>query len=162
MKTPNIIIIFIMFLSSLSLSAQNTTQMFDKFSDNEEITTVFISKALLQMAPELKADMGGANISNLIGKLSQIEIYTTEKKSVAQMMKSESDKLIKNKSYESLMTVKDKKDNVVFLIQRNKDRIDELLMVVSGLDECTIIRITGDFTMEDIRKVMSESENKNK
>lgn len=160
MKTKYIIITLLLTIGSISIQAQNSTDIFNKFSDNEDITTVFISKALLQLAPEMKGDMGGANISNLIGKLTQIEIYTTEKESVAQMMKKESDKFINNKTYESLMKIRDKGDNVDFLIQRNKDRIDELLMVVSDGEECTIIRIVGDFTMEDIQKVMSDNKGK--
>lgn len=160
METKYIIITLLLTIGSISIQAQNSTDIFNKFSDNEDITTVFISKALLQLAPEMKGDMGGANISNLIGKLTQIEIYTTEKESVAQMMKKESDKFINNKTYESLMKIRDKGDNVDFLIQRNKDRIDELLMVVSDGEECTIIRIVGDFTMEDIQKVMSDNKGK--
>lgn len=160
MKTKYIIITLMLIIGSISMSAQNSTEIFDRFSNNEDITTVFISKALLQLAPELKADMGGANISNLIGKLTQIEIYTTEKKGVAQMMKKESEKFIKNKTYESLMKIKDKGNNVDFLIQRNRDRVDELLMVVSDEKGCTIIRIAGDFTMEDIQKVINDSKGK--
>lgn len=160
METKYIIITLLLTIGSISIQAQNSTDIFNKFSDNEDITTVFISKALLQLASEMNGDMGGANISNLISKLTQIEIYTTEKESVAQMMKKESDKFINNKTYESLMKIRDKGDNVDFLIQRNKDRIDELLMVVSDGEECTIIRIAGDFTMEDIQKVMSDNKGK--
>jgi len=159
MKPKNIILIVLLFLSTISIQAQKTASIdfFNKFSNDDNVTTVFISKALLQMVPEIKADMG-ANINSLIGKLSQIEIYTTENKETAGLMKLESDKLIKNKTYESLMVVKEKGRNVNFLIQRNKDMIDELVMLVNESQNSVIIRIMGNFTMEDILKVVNDND----
>lgn len=153
MKLKSIFIIAILLTNTIAIKAQDNG-LFNKLSDNDNISTVFISKALLQMVP---LNMGGANIGSLMNKLNQLEIYTTEKATTAEMMKKEADKLVNNKLYENLMTIKDGESNVNFLFikdEKNTDNISELLMLITDTKECTIIRISGSFTMEDIKKVI--------
>lgn len=159
MKLKGLIIAAMLFIGTIVVQAQNNG-LFTKLSDDDDITTVFISKALLQMAPS-SMGMGGTDIGSLMNKLNQLEIYTTEKAAKAEMMKKEADKFIKNKTYESLMTVKDGKSNVNFLVTKdrnNANNITELVMLVTDTGECTIIRISGSFTMEDIQKVMTDKQ----
>ncbi len=55
----------------MAIKAQ--TNMFDRLSNKKEISTVYISKSLLGMMPNM--DMGGADIKGLANKLEQLEIY---------------------------------------------------------------------------------------
>lgn len=138
-----------------TITVQAQDQMFDKFSKNNDISTVSISKALLSMAGNM--DMGGANIKSLSNKLERMEIYSSENKNAAALMKAEAGKIATDKSFEVLMTVKDKGDQTTFYAKRNKgDNFKDLIMVVNDPDECTIIRIVGTFTMEDIQGVMGD------
>uniref|UniRef100_UPI0034D49780 DUF4252 domain-containing protein n=1 Tax=Escherichia coli TaxID=562 RepID=UPI0034D49780 len=53
--------------------------------------------------------------------------------------------------------VKDKSDHITFYAKRNKgDSFKDLIMVINDPNECTIIRIVGTFTMEDIQGVMGD------
>ena len=136
-----IIGLLLLALGSFELRAQN--QMFEKFSNNKDIT----------MAG--KMDLGGANIKGLVGKLEKMEIYNSENKSAVAVMKAETDKLSKDKSFEVLMTVKEKDQNVTFYAQKDRgDRFKDLIMCITEADECSIIRIMGSFTMEDIQSVI--------
>ncbi|NDV67343.1 DUF4252 domain-containing protein [Dysgonomonas sp. 25] len=154
MKLKTIIITCILFFSAIGMYAQDN-KLFERFSNNKEITSVYISKSILRLAPSM--DLGDANISNLIGKLDKLEIYTSENPSAVAMMKKEAASLMKGKTYESLMTVKDGDENVDFLIMADGQNIKEFLMVTAQPNECTIMRILGNFTMEDIQMVMSEN-----
>lgn len=154
MKLKNIIIILLFIVGIPSIYAQNST-FFDKLENEEKVTVVYISKAMLKFAP--KMNMGKANIGNLMNKLEQLEIYTTKDAFVAKKMKSDADKYVKNNTYEVLMKVKDGKDNVEFLISKdngNKKQVSEFIMLVFEEKEGTIIRILGTFTAEDIQKIV--------
>lgn len=107
------------------------------------------------MMPDM--DMNGANVKGLSKKLEQLEIYNNESKEASGIIRTEIDKLIKNKTYEGLMQMKDSDDNITFYANKEKGRIKELIMYINNSDECTIIRILGNFTTEDIQSVISGS-----
>lgn len=151
MKIKGLLLAVILLLGIVSTQAQD--QMFDKFSNNNNISTVFISKALLSMAGNM--NVGNANIKALSSKLERMEIYSSEGKSASTLMKTEISKLAKDKTYEVLMSIKDKGDNITFYAKKDKnDKFRDLIMFTEDSDESTIIRFVGTFTMEDIKSVM--------
>lgn len=157
MKTKIFTLVIITILGFGNALAQKTT--FDKLSDHKDISTVYISKSLLKMMPDMNT--GAANIKGLAGKLEQMEIYTSSSKDAAKLIRDEITGLVKSKTYEVLMKIKDQNDNVTFYAFKEKDKIKDMIMFVDDPDECTIIRIMGNFTTEDIQNVM-EGTNVNK
>lgn len=129
------------------------SSMYDKFSNHKDITSVYVSKALLSMIPDISTK--GANLEGLSKKLDQIEIYTGNTEVAIKLMKSEFESIKKNKAYEVLMQVKDGDEEVFFYAQKGaNDKFKDLIMFTSELSECTIIHIVGNFTAEDIQGVM--------
>lgn len=157
MKTKRFLITILALSAVLMANAQ--ANLFEKLSNNKNVTTVYISKALLSMMPA-DMDMGGANIKGLASKLEKIEIYTSENKEAIALMKAETEFLKKNKGYEALMTVKETDNHVMFYAQQDKDKFKDLLMLVDQPNQSVIIRIIGSFTSEDIQSVMNSSNKK--
>lgn len=158
MKLKYLAIIVLLISSIFSAQAQNNA-LFNKLEDNDKVTVVYISKALLKMAGT-KVTSTKANIGGLMNKLDQLEIYSTEDAQTARSMNAEASRYIKNNTYESLMKVKDGSDKIDFLITKDngkKDQIKEFIMFIAGDKESTIIRLLGTFTMSDIQKVMDEN-----
>ena len=152
MKTKIILTSLLLMFGLMAVQAQNS-DMFEKLSNHKDVTTVYISKSLLNMMPNL--DTGGADIKSLAGKLEQLEIYNTNgNKEANSLIRKEVEALTKSKTYETLMKIKDGTDNVTFYAHKEKDRFKDLIMFVNEPDDCTIIRIMGNFTAEDIQKVM--------
>lgn len=160
MKIKILALAIITVLSVSVVQAQKS--MFDKLSDQKDITTVYISKSLIKLMPDI--DTGGADIKGLAGKLDQIEIYSSNSnKSAAKIIRDEIATMVKSKTYETLMKIKDQGNDVTFYAFKEMDRIKDLVMFVNQPEECTIIRIMGNFTTEDIQKVMEGTEmNKDK
>jgi len=153
MKTKNWLIAAIVLLNIVGASAQD---LFSKLGDNEHITSVYISKALLKMFPAMaeKVDVDGVDVKEIVAKLEQIDIYTSDNKEASQLIRTEAQKLqSQRKNYEVLMKIKDGNDKVTFYAEKEKDRFKSLIMFVDGGDECTLIRLLGSFTSEDIQKV---------
>lgn len=130
------------------------SQTYEKLANNKEITSVYISKSMLSLAGGI--DMGSADINSLMSKLEGIEIYTSEGKLGQELISDEIDKMEKNKSFELLMKVKDEEDNIIFYSRKQKDKM-ELVMAIKEPDESLIIRIFGDFTLEDIQKLINDN-----
>ena len=153
MKTKKWLIAAIVLLNMVSVSAQD---LFEKLGDNENITSIYVSKALLKMVPGMVTDqvnVEGVDIGNIITKLEQIDIYTSENEEGSKLIRAEAKKLqSQSKSYEVLMKIKDGSNNVIFYAEKEKDRFKSLIMFVDG-DECVLIRLLGSFTAEDIQNI---------
>jgi hypothetical protein len=153
MKTKNGLIAIIVLLNSIGASAQD---LFEKLGDNNHITTVYISKAMLKMFPgkaeEINVD--GVDIKDIAAKLEQLDIYTSDNKEGSQLIRTEAKKLqSQSKSYEVLMRIKNEGENVIFYAEKDKDRFRSLIMFVDSGDECTLIRLLGSFTAEDVQNI---------
>lgn len=157
MRTKMFITTMFLMLSFIWAHAQN--EVFEKLSDHKGITTVFISKSLLGMMPNM--DMGGANIAGLTGKLEQMEIYTADSdKNAVRLIKNEITQLVKSKKYETLMAIKEDGENISFYAHKDGDKFKDLIMYMEEPGECTVIRIMGNFTSSDIQKVIPENKKK--
>lgn len=155
------IILSLLLLASISYTFAQKNP-FEKFSDMDGVTSVYITKTMLSMIPKnAKADYGGVNIGNFISKLSTILILTSEDKKVAPEMLALANQRVKSNNYELLMRVKsDDNDNINFFMKGKPENISELLMIVAGNDgENVIMQFLGNFTLNDVQK-MTEGFNK--
>lgn len=149
MKFKHVLFIILMCCASM-IYAQN--KFFDKFADMDGVTSVYISKTMLQMMPNMKTE--GIDIGEVAGKLESIHILTSEKASISKMMKSEAPHFAANKDYEELMRVKDEGTRATFYIKKkNNNKISELVMMVDEQPEFVLIQIIGDMTLQDIQNI---------
>lgn len=157
MKLRKLFIAIALLLSCVAIQAQNN--LFEKLSNNKNIASVYISKTMMGMTPNL-GNMGGANIQDLVSKLDQIEIYSSETNDAASYMKKEIDALVNNRTYELLMNVKDGNEIVTFYAQKNKegkDKFREMIMATVERGNYIIVRMVGNFTAEDIQKIVTNT-----
>lgn len=141
------------YMHNLQKSQYPTQTLFDRLNGHKNITSIYISKSMLDLASNMKINMGNANIKDISRKLDQIEIYTSENKDAAKLMQAESKTFSRNKAYELLMNIKDNEDIVTFYGVKVKETFKELIMITTESEECVIIRMVGNFTAEDIQKV---------
>ncbi|MGI6048543.1 MAG: DUF4252 domain-containing protein [Petrimonas sp.] len=155
-------ILSILFLASVSFAFAQKNP-FEKFSDMDGVTSVYISKTMLSLIPKnSKMDYGGVNVGGFLNKLTSILILTSEDQKIApQMLSLANDRIKKGHDYELLMRVKsDNNDNVNFFMKGKPENITELIMIVAGNDgENMIMQFLGNFTLQDIQQ-MTEGFNK--
>jgi len=107
------------------------------------------------MMPNMNA--GNINVKGLAGKLEQLEIYNSDgNKDASKVMREEIASLVKTKKYEVLMSVKEDGENITFYAYKEKDKFKDLIMFMEEPTECSIIRIVGNFTAEDVQGVMGK------
>ena len=131
MKLKNIFLILFLCCTSLCFAQD---KLFEKYADMDNVTSVFISKKMFDMIPNVES--GGLNLMNLKGKINNLQIVTSDKQEVRELMR-----------------VKDNDTRASFYIVQNGDLINEMIMLADTDSDYVVIRITGKFTLEDIQDV---------
>ncbi|MDR1518218.1 MAG: DUF4252 domain-containing protein, partial [Dysgonamonadaceae bacterium] len=130
---------------------------FEKFSDMDGVTSVYISKNMLSMLPKSsKMEYNGVNVGGFIDKLSSILILTSENAKIGSEMISLANKQVKGDNYELLMHVKSGDNQKVNFFMRGKpENIQELMMIVDGGkdDDYVIMQLFGNFSMQDMEQI---------
>jgi hypothetical protein len=155
MKAKVVLISLILLGTTFGANAQS--DVFERLSNEKHVTVVTITKTLLNMMPKAvdEMDVEGMKISEILGKLEHIDVFTTEDAAAKKIMRDGANALLKNnKSYEALMKMKDEGQEMGIYIERGAgDLIESLIMFVDDDDESVLIRLLGNFTIEDIQKV---------
>ena len=159
MKTK-VFLFGLLFALASQLNAQG---IFDKLASEKEVTVVRITKSVLEMMPDVdgKADINGVEIGALKDKLDLLEIFTTEKPEMIAIMRQGIKEYEKTPSlFEEIMTVKDEDTEVRFFVgkENKKDKnIKSLIMFVDNGDEGVMMRLLGDFAMQDFKGIIDSS-----
>ena len=103
-------------------------------------------------------NLGSINFKAISGKVESVQILTSEKEKVKDELAKEISAITKN-GYEMLMQVKDDGEQVNFYIKNKPNKIiSEFIISVNGPKETAFIRISGNFTVEDLRGLIPPSD----
>ncbi|MBQ2362883.1 MAG: DUF4252 domain-containing protein [Bacteroidaceae bacterium] len=153
MKTIITNILLAIMLMMTSINAQAQKNPFDKFSDYEDITYIFISEAMLKLVGTTAIpSIDGIDINEIGSKLKSIQIITSEK-CTKNSLKSEAMSIIKKESYEKLIQVSEK-DNKVDIYFKDGKKNSIIVMVNDEKDDTVLIVFSGEFGMANIAKML--------
>lgn len=126
---------------------------FDKFDGQDDVTAVVVNKKMFKMMGDVKSKENQQYL-NLIKKLDNLRVFTTQSARVTSDMKSTSEKYIKSAGLEELMRVTEKGQNIKILVKSGTSdtNVRELLMFIegSGKNETVLMSLTGNFDLNDI------------
>ena len=131
---------------------------FDKFDGQDDVTSVIVNKKMFQMMGSVKMDNKDKDTQQyleLIKKLDNLKVFTTNSTRVTAEMKATSEKYMKSAGLEELMRVNDNGKNIKISVKSGaKDsQIKELLMFMEGSskgNETVLMSLTGDFDLNEI------------
>lgn len=153
MKTiiANILVAIMLMMTSINAQAQKNP--FDKFSDYEDVTYIFISEAMLKLVGTTAIpSIDGIDINEIGSKLKSIQIITSEKHT-KNSLKSEAMSIIKKDSYEKLIQVSEK-DNKVDIYFKDGKKNSIIVMINGEKDDTVLIVFSGEFGMANIAKML--------
>lgn len=159
MKTyTKILFAIVLMLTTITASAQ--VKAFEKYSDTEGVTYVYISKALLRMAGAFNMPSApGTNMKNIIPKVDAIQIITSMEDDMASRLKREAENIVKSQNYELLMQVDDDGDKVRIYHHEGKKQ-SAIIMLTTSNDETVVIAFTGTFTLKDVESMVNGTKKK--
>ncbi len=147
-----LILSLVLVLSANTFFAQS---VFDKFEDQEGITSVVVNKKMFSLLSKMEVkDKESQQYVNLIKKLDNLRVFVTQSDKKADEMKSASDKYIKSSLLEELMKINDKGKSVKIYVRSgaSESQIKELMMFVegSGKEETVLMSLLGDFDLNEL------------
>lgn len=157
MKTNRVIFnAFILIMISLSAFSQKNPvdKLFEKYGGKDGFTTIIISSKMFSMFSDVEA--GDDEINAMIKNIESIKILTTDDESLLDpginFYKEIMDELSLDE-YEELMVVKEKDQDIKFLIKEKEDVIVELLLVIGGKGNNALISIRGIIDLKSISRL---------
>lgn len=129
--------------TSLIAVSQNSPidKFFDKYSGKEGYTSVFISKYMFNMFSSI--DPEDKELQQIFSGLSSIKILATQTPAIGINFHKEVMKELQEKDYKELMIIKEKDQDIKFMVKENQGKIVELLLISGGKDN-VLISIQGE------------------
>lgn len=169
MNKKIIVIVMAIMLLPLTGMAQD---IFEKYSDNSDVTFVSIKPKMFQMIAKMGINEGDPEAKaymDMVKSITSFKTIVTDNKSIS----ADISKWVKSRSssLEELMEVKDDGAEVKFYVKEGKDsnHVKELLIFVNGINkvmkesvevngeqrriETVIVSLTGDIDLNEISKL---------
>jgi hypothetical protein len=151
-----ILTICLMFIPWIAFSQSPVDKLFDKYSGKEGFTTVYITQYMFGMFKNLNTS--DKEFDDLVKNLKSIRILSVEDKKAIPANTNFFKEVMKElpmDQYKELMVVKEKDQELKFLIRENQGKISELLLVSGGKDN-TLICIQGNIDMKSLAKLSKD------
>lgn len=111
-------------------------KLFDKYSGKEGYTSVFISKYMFDLFSNVSTE--DEDLNQIVRGLSSIKILATEEDVKGVNFHDEIMRELPAKDYKELMIIKEKDQDLKFLVKDINGRIVELLLIIGGSDNALI------------------------
>lgn len=156
MKTNRLVLTSLLLLLSLLCQAQkNKVSIFEKYSEMNHVSSIYISKAMIDMMTDFQAD--DINISKIAKQLNRIEILSTDNVTIKKSMKKDIDEL--TNYYELMMKQKGQTSSMAFYSWTQKGKIISFIVLIDAPNTLKYIRLDGNMNLKDIQNIISQQNN---
>lgn len=147
-----LLFVTMLFVLPLFVGAQDfVDELFDKYSGNQNFTSIVISKNLLDFAFSMDKTN---DLNSFKGKISDLKILVSEHKDdTNNKFTDEIRNNINKNEYMSLIEIRDGKTKVNFFVKKNGDKIVHLLLLASEINQDVLLSLSGNFTMKDLSEI---------
>ncbi|RLD19619.1 MAG: hypothetical protein DRI71_11545 [Bacteroidetes bacterium] len=147
----------LMTFSSLAFAQEDAiSKFFGKYEMDEDFTHVTITSRMFGLFANLDTeDEEDKELIDAVSKVKGLKIIAKDDitKEEADALYKEAFELIPTKDYDELMSVREKDNDMKFLIQEKNGVITELLMVMHGDNEFFLLSLIGDIDLKQISRL---------
>ncbi len=148
----NIRLLLVSMLLIFPLLGQAQQELFKKYSDMKNVSSVYISKAMLDMNPSLFTE--DIYIGKAASQLNSVQIISTMDNKIKPEMLKDIRAQIKSSHYELLMKQKGTVSSSEFYVSRKGDKVKELVMVINGAASLKFVYLEGEMTTKDVQNIL--------
>lgn len=135
------------------------TKFYNKYADNEQFTQVTVTSKMFSLFTEIEGETPeDKEVLEAISKLKGLKVLAADSIKDGRKYYKEAFAGINGTGFEELMTVRDGKDDMKFMIKETGGKISELLMLVGGDTKFVFISLYGEIDLKQMSK-MSKSLN---
>lgn len=136
----------------LPLYGRAQKNLFEKYGDMKEVSSVYISRAMIESNPNLFTK--DVYIGKVSGQLNSVQVLSTMDDGVKTKMRKDLRSLVQSSKYELLMKQKGVVSNSEFYMYRKGDQVKELIMIMDNAATLKFVYLEGDMTLKDIQRIM--------
>ena len=153
-----IVILFAALLLTCSAFAQNGKSIYQKYSDAENVSAVYVSPAMFRMIgriPDLEVGDDNVNLSPVIRALTGLYILNSENPAINDNLRADAERFIKSGKYELLMEAKDTGETVRMYTVGNDRLIEGFVMLAAEPGEVTFICLDGQMPRKEFEELLA-------
>lgn len=148
-----------MLLVTISSFAQDGRSIYQKYSDSENISAVYVSPAMFKLIgklPDIEMNDGEVNFFPIIKSLTGLYIISSSNAGINAQLYADVEKFIKSGKYELLMEAKDSGEAVRMYTVGNETTVSSFVMIARDGEETSFICIDGNINRNDLEKLLAE------
>ena len=152
------ILTLIISMVAISAFGQDYKTIYQKYSDDDRVTAVYISPAMFKMIgklPEVKIEENGLDLAPMIKSMTGFYMLQTEDSSLAEKISKDVTRIVGGGKFETLMEIKDKGQKVNILSLGDDQFLKSLLLTVFDTGESVFIGIDGLMNRADVENAVA-------
>ena len=155
----HITLILAALLLSLSALAQNGKSIYQKYSDAEQVSAVYISPAMFRLIgkiPDIDTGSDKVNLSPVIRSLTGMYILNSENAAINGQLRAEAERFIQSGKYELLMEAKDSGQTMRMYTVGNDKVVNGFVMLAAEAEEVTFICLDGQMPRDQFEDLLAK------
>ena len=147
-------------LLSLCAFAQNGKSLYQKYSDADGVSAVYISPAMFRLIgsiPDLEVGEEKVNLAPIIQALEGFYILNSENPDINSKLRADAERFINNGKYELLMEVKDSGETVRMYTMGNERTVNGFAMLAAEAAEVTFISLDGQMPRKEFEAIIAKA-----
>ena len=148
-----LILIAALMIASVAAFAQSGKSIYQKYSDCEKVSAVYISPAMFRLIgqiPNLEVEDEDIDLSPVIKTLKGLYLINSENPDIRENIIKEVEKFVDSADYELLLEAKDEGETVRIYTVGNEQTVKGFVMLAIEADELTFICIDGEMDRNDL------------
>jgi len=168
MKKISLLIVLFLLSTNIFGQTEELNKLFDRYQDTEGVTSIKIAKPMFKLLNNLKIDNEElGKIQPLLAKVNGLKMLILEKSETSKnpfidekKIEKEISNSLKNMKYEELVTVNNRDAKIKFMAQDiTANVMDNLILNIMSEDASVLMMLDGKISMDDVSKMMEESQN---
>jgi len=129
-------------------------RFFQKYENDQSFTLISVTPKMFSMFSKLDINsLEGKQFMQVVKKIRGLRILAKENTQEGNVLFKEASAML-SKEFEELMTVRDGKEEVRFMVKENaKGNIAELIMLVGDTSEFLAMSLVGDIDLAEISQL---------
>lgn len=144
--------------------AQNAKELYNKYSDLEGVSAVYVSPAMFRMIGKLPdVDMENAkgekvNLTPIINTLSGFYLLDVEENSsAAAQLQADVKKLLDGKKFELLFEAKENGETTRLFTSGDGKKVNSLVLITRDGEDFTFMSLEGNMNRDELENILAEA-----
>lgn len=153
------ILLAALLLSFICASAQEGRHIYQKYSDEANVSAVYVSPAMFRLIgrlPDIQAGDADKNLTPVVQALTGLYIISSENPEINGRLAKDVRKFIDKGTYELLMEAKEDGEKMTMYTAGDETTVTSFIMLADEGAEITFICLDGKLDRTKLEEIMSE------